>query len=276
MRDETPLGVSGRIRIAEAARMVGVSPSALRLWECQGLVSPTRGQSGQRLYSGDDVERLRSVHRLRRSNGLNAAGIRHLLGDASGPSGTAAVPSPTSDAAATGERLRTLRTRLGLSLREAAARADLSVSFISAVERGVTGASLAALTRLISAYGSTLGEVLRVAEPRAGRLVRPADRPVLDPGGGIRIEDLATSPTQLESQLFVLAPDASSDGYYAHQGEEFMYVLSGSLKVWLDDAEEYELAPGDALTFPSTLAHRFRALGPAETRLIWVNTPPTF
>ena len=268
--------MSGRIRIAEAARMIGVSPSALRLWERQGLVSPTRGQSGQRLYSGDDVERLRSVHRLRRSNGLNAAGIRHLLGDASGPSGTAAGPSSTSDAAATGERLRTLRTRLGLSLREAAARADLSVSFISAVERGVTGVSLAALTRLIAAYGSTLGEVLRVAEPRAGRLVRPADRRVLDPGGGIRIEDLATSPTQLESQLFVLAPDAPSDGYYAHQGEEFMYVLSGSLKVWLDDAEEYELAPGDALTFPSTLAHRFRALGPAETRLIWVNTPPTF
>jgi uncharacterized cupin superfamily protein len=107
--------------------------------------------------------------------------------------------------------------------------------------------------------------------------VRPTQRRVLDAGRGIRIEDLFAVPTALESQLFVLAPGASSDGYYRHVGEEFMYVLTGSLGVWLDDPHEfYRLEPGDALTFPSTVDHRIAALGQAETRVLWINTPPTF
>ena len=85
------------------------------------------------------------------------------------------------------------------------------------------------------------------------------------------------SVTALESQLFVLAPGASTDGSYRHAGEEFMYVLAGTLGVWLDDPHEfYRLEPGDALTFPSTHDHRIQALGSDETRVLWINTPPTF
>ena len=55
-----------------------------------------------------------------------------------------------------------------------------------------------------------------------------------------------------------------------------MYVLEGRVAVWLDEREHHELGPGDALTFPSSLPHRFVALGADETRILWVNTPPTF
>jgi mannose-6-phosphate isomerase-like protein (cupin superfamily) len=75
----------------------------------------------------------------------------------------------------------------------------------------------------------------------------------------------------------VLAPGASSDGSYRHAGEEFMFVLSGTLGVWLDDPREfYRLDPGDALTCPSTHDHRIQALGSDETHVLWINTPPTF
>ncbi len=39
-----------RFKIAEAARMAGVSASTLRLWESQGLIDPVRTETGQRLY----------------------------------------------------------------------------------------------------------------------------------------------------------------------------------------------------------------------------------
>ncbi len=175
-----------------------------------------------------------------------------------------------------GSALRAARLACRLTLRVTASEAGLSASFVSALERGVTGASLATLKRLTGVYGTTVAALLRTPAVGAGRLVRARERRVAEPGDGIRIEDLATLPTQLESQLFVLGPGASSDGYYAHPGEEFMFVLDGRLGVWLDEAEYYELEAGDALTFPSTLDHRFRALGPESTRLIWVNTPPTF
>jgi DNA-binding transcriptional MerR regulator/mannose-6-phosphate isomerase-like protein (cupin superfamily) len=298
-RAAAPLGAVG---IEEAARLVGASPSALREWERQGLVRPTRTTGGARRYVADDVERLQRIRAWRTVEGLNAAAIRRLFegsapGEAQGgrhrptegrvgSPGRSAPPAPdlqlpgvvaSASAWPAGSQLRAIRRECGLTLREAAARSGLSTSFISSLERGVTGASIATLRRLVEAYGRTVGELLTGPAPANGRLVRPEERRVLDAGRGIRIEDLFAGPTSLESQLFVLAPGASSDGYYRHIGEEFMFVLAGSLGVWLDDPNEfYRLEPGDSLTFPSTVDHRIAALGQVETQVLWINTPPTF
>jgi len=305
----SPAAPLGAVGIEEAARLVGASPSALREWERQGLVRPVRTAGGARRYLAGDVERLQRIRTWRTVDGLNAAAIRRML-DGAGQTGDtvtggrhramAAADVPDEAAAAdsradpgatptasdgepdrrswpAGSQLRQLRVTCGYTLRDAAERSGLSTSFISSLERGVTGVSLAALRRLVEAYGRTVGELLAADAPASGRLVRPAERRVLDAGRGIRIEDLFAVPTALESQLFVLAPGASSDGYYRHVGEEFMYVLAGSLGVWLDEPHEfYRLEPGDALTFPSSVDHRIEALGHAETRVLWINTPPTF
>jgi DNA-binding transcriptional MerR regulator len=260
-------------RISEAARRVGVSPSALRLWERQGLIRPSRTPSRYRLYTDADIEQLRSVRRLREVDRLNAPGIRRVLRD----------PVPASahaDRRLDGRPLRRLRIQHGLSLREASARAEVSVSFLSALERGMTGASVATLQRLTAAYGTTMLELVGAARPPADapRLVRAGQRRALDIGSGqVRIEQLAEGARQLEPQLFVLAPGATSDGAYAHDGEEFLYVLAGAVTVWVGDHEVYRLdRPGDTLTFPSTIPHRWRNDASGETRLLWINTPPTF
>jgi DNA-binding transcriptional MerR regulator/quercetin dioxygenase-like cupin family protein len=256
-----------RHRIGEAATRVGVSASALRLWERQGLVRPTRSVSRYRLYSDRDIEQLRQVQRMREER-VNAPGIKRLL--------ARPVPGAATEQRVNGDRLRALRAGHGLSLREAATRTGLSVSFISALERNATGASVSTLQRLTSAYGATLLELFRPLAP-LGRLVRPAQRAVLELGGPeVRIEQLAVGSTQLEPQLFVLAPGATSDGAYAHEGEEFLFVLGGALTVWVGDDERYALNEGDALSFPSTLSHRWRNDASLETRLLWINTPPTF
>ncbi len=259
---------SPRHRIGEAARQVGVSASALRLWERQGLVRPAR-RGAYRLYTDADLEHLRSIRRLRQVDRLNAPGIRRVLRDA--------VATNAHDRRVDGRPLRRLRTDLGMSLRDASERTGLSVSFLSSLERGVTGASIATLQRLTAAYGTTLNAVFGAPATHADRLVRAHRRPVLRLGdASVRIEQLAHGATQLEPQLFVLAPGATSDGAYTHEGEEFMYLFTGALSVWIADDERYRLGPGDALTFPSTLPHRWRNEADEETRLLWINTPPTF
>jgi DNA-binding transcriptional MerR regulator len=256
----------GAYRIGPAARLVGVSPSALRRWERHGLLQPRRTGGGYRLYSEADLAQLRRI-RAMRADHVNVQGIRRLLADAPdhrqpGPGGL--------DGGLLGRRRRALR----LTLRQAGARAHLSASFISAVERNAATASVAALQRLTHAYGTTVAELL--SQSRGGRRVRPRDRPLMTLGHEVRIEQLAVGASQLEPQLFVLGPGASSAGAYAHDGEEFLYVLDGGLTVWLGDRERYPLAAGDALTFPSTLPHRWRNRAHGETRLLWINTPPTF
>jgi DNA-binding transcriptional MerR regulator/quercetin dioxygenase-like cupin family protein len=262
------------LRIGEAAQIVGTSASRLRQWERQGLLRPARGRGGQRLYGPDDLRLAREVARLRAAQ-LNPPAIRRILQGQDGTGDGGVVGATSADT--TGARFRELRLRRGMTLREAAARSGLSSSFISSFERGLSGASLAVLQRLTAACGTTVAQLTRGASASAGRVVRAHERHVVDLGGpGIRMEDLSNAPTALEGQLFVLAPGASSDGWYAHPGEELMFVLCGRVAVWLGEEEYYELDEGDALTFPSTLAHRFRALATSETRLIWVNTPPTF
>jgi DNA-binding transcriptional MerR regulator/quercetin dioxygenase-like cupin family protein len=294
-------GVSGTglLRIADAARSVGVSPSALRLWERQGLVTPLRNGGRERRYGPAELEQLHRVRRLR-TEGLNAPGIRRVLGGGPNPDGQdravqhpAGRGGPAQDAdgmRAVGRRLRMLRVAAGLPLREVAVRSGLSASSVSGLERGTSGASVAALVRLAAVFDTSVADLLRLRrtdespgvpvggapQPAGQRVVRRDLRPSVRIGRGIRIEELAALATHLQPQIFVLAPGATSAGAYAHAGEEFMFVLAGRLGIWLDDREHHELGPGDALTFPSSLPHRFVALDDEETRILWVNTPPTF
>ena len=255
-------------RIGEAARLVGVSPSALRLWERQGLVRPKRSGRHYRLYSAADLDRLRRIRAMRTLERVNAPGIRRILDDRE-------EPEPAGAAPPVGGRLRQMRLAQRLTLRDAAARAGLSGGHIGAIERGEANPSVASLQRLTQAYGATVLDLLHAPQHARGAPVRVSERGVTHVGDGVRIEQLARDATMLEPQLFVLAAGARSEGIYAHDGEEFLFVLSGRLTIWVDD-EPQDLATGDAHTFASTLPHRWRNDASGETRLLWINTPPTF
>ncbi len=66
--------------IGQVARMLSVSPQTLRYYEKEGLIIPLRKPGGIRRYSDEDVRRLQMVRDLMSRDGLNVAGIQHLLG----------------------------------------------------------------------------------------------------------------------------------------------------------------------------------------------------
>ena len=65
--------------ISIAARMVGVRTHTLRYYERAGLVEPARSQGNVRLYSEQDIERLRQVKTLMDDMGINLAGVEVIL-----------------------------------------------------------------------------------------------------------------------------------------------------------------------------------------------------
>jgi MerR family transcriptional regulator/heat shock protein HspR len=65
--------------ISVAAGLVGMHPQTLRLYENKGLVRPQRTPGGTRLYSEQDLERLRIIQRLTTELGLNLAGVELVL-----------------------------------------------------------------------------------------------------------------------------------------------------------------------------------------------------
>ena len=70
----------GRYMISIAAELVGMHPQTLRIYEQKGLVRPKRTAGNTRLYSEQDLERLRLIQRLTTDYGLNLAGVEMVLG----------------------------------------------------------------------------------------------------------------------------------------------------------------------------------------------------
>ena len=234
-----------------------------------GLTRPHRTQSRYRLYTNDDVRMLKKARYLRKVRGLNAAAIVQMLKREG-----AIKPATSSDPAAIGPRLRRLRSQRGVGLAEVAAAAGISVGFLSALERSQMSASVGTLRRLARYYRTNILEFFDPTESNT-RLVRPAKRKVLEAGPGVRMELLAWGNTVMEPHLFRLKPKAGSGESYSHEGEEFLFVLRGELKIALAD-EEYHLKRGDSFYFESATPHHWKNPGPGETWLLWVNTPPTF
>ncbi|HZQ93519.1 MAG TPA: cupin domain-containing protein [Candidatus Sulfotelmatobacter sp.] len=257
------------LKIGDVARQVGVSPSVIRSWESLGLARPRRTESKYRLYTAEDVKLLKRARFLRKVRGLNAAAIVQLL-KREGKVRSAGVGSTS----AIGAHLRQLRARRKLSLAEVAEAVGISVGFLSAMERSQMSGSVGTLRKLARFYKTNILDFYG-AHGASSRQVRSAERKVLEAGTGVRMELLAWGNTVMEPHLFRIAPDAGSGDPYTHEGEEFIYVLSGDLEITLD-GEEYHLRPGDSFYFESATPHRWKNPGRKETTVLWVNTPPTF
>lgn len=254
-------------RIGDVARLVGVSPSTIRTWEREGLVTPSREGGSHRRYTQDDIERLRAAQSLL-GRGYGHGALRAMMHGRDVP-----------EEALAGARLRPARRRRGMSLRGAAAAAGVSASYLSLVERGLAQPSVSVLQRVASAYGGTLLEFFGPTPRSDGqhKLVRAAERRKLRGFDRVEMEHLVAFPgAVLEIEIFTVAPGGGSGGSYSHGGEEVLFVLEGTLEVFLDESEHFRLEVGDTLYFLSSQEHRWLNPGPVPARIFWVNTPPTF
>jgi MerR family transcriptional regulator/heat shock protein HspR len=69
----------GVFMISVAAELAQMHPQTLRMYEARGLIEPKRSPKGTRLYSQDDVERLRQIQEMTGDLGLNLAGVERVL-----------------------------------------------------------------------------------------------------------------------------------------------------------------------------------------------------
>jgi DNA-binding transcriptional MerR regulator/quercetin dioxygenase-like cupin family protein len=257
------------LKIGDVARRVGVSPSVIRSWESLGLARPLRTRSRYRLYTAGDVKLLKRARFLRKERGLNAAAIVELMRR------EGRVPAAaTGNAGAIGSHLRQLRAKRHLSLAQVAQSVGISVGFLSALERSQMSGSVGTLRKLARFYKTNILDFFD-ATGASSRLVQPEERKVLEAGPGVRMELLAWGNTVMEPHLFRVAPHAGSGDSYAHEGEEFLFVLRGQLTIRLEN-QEYRLKAGDSFYFESATPHHWKNPGRGETWVLWVNTPPTF
>jgi MerR family transcriptional regulator, heat shock protein HspR len=76
---DTPESSRGVYMISVAAELAGMHPQTLRIYESRGLITPKRSPKNTRLYSQEDVERLRRIQELTSELGMNLAGVERVF-----------------------------------------------------------------------------------------------------------------------------------------------------------------------------------------------------
>lgn len=173
-----------------------------------------------------------------------------------------------------GARLRELRLRRGLTLEGLAEASGLSRGFLSRLESGGRQASIAAvltLSRVLEVSLAFLFESPLAAEPCV--IVRGADAEEKT-ANGLTYATLSNVGRFSRMQPLRIKVSTTRRGkeHYRHQGEEWLYVLSGNLVLSLA-GNTYNLGPGDAAHFESRLPHRLIAPGPEDAEVLLVASP---
>jgi transcriptional regulator with XRE-family HTH domain len=188
-----------------------------------------------------------------------------------------------------GSRIRAVRLRKGIGLRELARKLELSPSLISQIETGKIRPSVRTLYALASEFGVTTDELLfeqpqpspetpdaasaaSVAEPGLA-VQRAEERAAITLQSGVTWERLGFwADEDVEFIEATYEPGGASspdDTFVRHSGHEFGFVLSGTLRVVVG-FDEFVLEPGDSITFPSSTPHRLSNEGTETVRAIWV------
>ncbi|MFB9391963.1 helix-turn-helix domain-containing protein [Streptomyces coeruleoprunus] len=161
-----------------------------------------------------------------------------------------------------GPRLKELRTRRGVTLSQLSEATGISRSTLSRLESGQRRPSLELLLPLSQAHKVPLDELVgapEVGDPR----VRLKPRHV----HGNTVLPLTRQPGPLQTYKMVLPASRSTPDPRTHEGYEWLYVLSGRLRLVLAD-HDLVLGPGEAAEFDTRLPHWFGSTGEGPVEML--------
>ena len=177
-----------------------------------------------------------------------------------------------------GGKIKRLRVRLGLTQEELAARTELTKGFISQLERDITSPSITTLMDILEALGTNVSEFFSERETDAVAVYTAEDMFLKeDEEAGVTIRWLVTNAQKnaMEPILVTMSPGASTEQQDPHEGEEFGYVLSGTITLVCGE-QRYRIRRGGAFYFRPNGIHYLTNSGKTEGKVLWVSTPPSF
>lgn len=176
-----------------------------------------------------------------------------------------------------GEKIKDLRVEKSLTQQELADRCELSKGFISQVERDLTSPSIATLVDLLEGLGTNLKEFFNEAEQ---------EKIVFD-----KADVFETLNEELKYTLHWIIPNAQKNLMepilvtldqggktkedYPHEGEEFGYILKGTVYINLGEIR-HKVRKGESFYYRANRNHYIENAGKTKAALIWVSTPPNF
>jgi transcriptional regulator with XRE-family HTH domain len=182
-----------------------------------------------------------------------------------------AIGGMGDELAGLGARLRKLRAERGWRLEDLAERTGLSRAYLSRLEGSVRQPSLSSLFGVARAYDVPFSSLFEPEPEAEGVVIVRATDGSPQRGNGLLYSRLSDGGWAFNLQpLRVVVPaEREADALYRHEGEQWLYVLSGRLRFRIGK-EEVVLGPGDAAHFDADRPHRFGALDGRDAEAIVV------
>ena len=171
-----------------------------------------------------------------------------------------------------GHLVRKCRQQRKMTLQTLSEKAGVSVGYLSQVERGNATPSLGTLAQV--AVALDLGLDYFVARPKPKDSVTyAATRPKFSLAeSSVTYEALSGEfPGHELSSYIMNCPPGFESETFQHEGEEFIFVLSGKIAQTLDD-EVFTLGVGDSLHFDGMTKHSWKTIGDSPARILWTGT----
>ena len=181
-----------------------------------------------------------------------------------------------------GEKIRDLRKKAGLVLQDISNLTGLSKPLLSQIEKEVVSPPIATLLKISKALNVNISFFFQDGDPHEKVvLVRRDESKVMDSRhfgreeSGYYYEALAYKKTKKYMEPFLVEfkrKKVEKLSYFSHDGEEFIYLLEGTLEFRTED-QQYILQPGDSLYLESSTPHAYRAMGRKNARALTVVYP---
>ena len=174
-----------------------------------------------------------------------------------------------------GEKIKRMRHQKNLTQEELADRCELTKGYISQLENNLNSPSIATLTDILAALGSSLSEFFR--EEKGEKVVFTQEEFIEKEENGVIFRWLIPNAQKnmMEPVSIELAPGASTAEDFPHEGEEFGYVTEGKIAVRLGK-KEYLCKKGEAFYYSASLPHAVINRGKNAAKFLWISTPPNF
>lgn len=177
-----------------------------------------------------------------------------------------------------GNKLKELRIQKGLTQEELADRAELSKGFISQLERDLTSPSIATLVDILQCLGTDLQEFFSENPQEEQIVFHDSDYfEKIDEELKNKVEWIIPNAQKniMEPIRLTLEPGGSTYPDNPHEGEEFGYVLSGSISITLGK-KTIRAKKGEAFYFTPNTTHYITGNTKTGAVILWISSPPSF
>lgn len=176
-----------------------------------------------------------------------------------------------------GRKIKRLRIQNSLTQEELAERCELTKGFISQVERDLTSPSIATLVDILDGLGTNLKDFFNDVEEEKVVFSKEDFFETINEKHKYTLNWIVPNAQKniMEPIFIELDPMGKSKEDTPHEGEEFGYVISGSIFLCLG-SKRYKVKKGESFYLKADVNHYIMNTGKRIARVLWVSSPPNF